>query len=289
MSEPGTVGRSLTGVMRAMADEIAPQVRTPGSVAAQRRGHVRTVRHRIAVSGLVVLIGIAALLTIGSGTGHRPSPGPAAPTGAAPTPSTDLPRKASATTPVPAAWLNPARFPFAADLSWRTDRPADITVLTTPGDDISTCQSGDPTAFGAAPVWQLGPTWTSGSGGVPDAQLSSAQYFFGSVAAATAGLATIKSTYSRCRPIDTIGSTRIKTVTTTASGHGRIAILQTIRDPAGAPASSANEPSDSHEYVVQDGTVIYIVAVHGGTNVDATGADTQILQAMRDALDHYAK
>jgi hypothetical protein len=75
-----------------------------------------------------------------------------------------------------AAWLATGRLPFAATLGWKqvTGQPQ-IAVMSAPENNLGTCLSGNPAAFGASATWQTGNlTFTSGT----TEQTYGAQFFY---------------------------------------------------------------------------------------------------------------
>ncbi len=65
-------------------------------------------------------------------------------------------------------------------------------------------------------------------------------------------------------------------------------MLRTLRHRDGKPASAPAAGSDSHEYLVQDGNVIYFLGIYGGPAIDGSGSDPRVLASMSGALTHYS-
>lgn len=168
---------------------------------------------------------------------------------------------------------------------------ARITVLRGLQNNLGTCLSGDPGTVGALESWQVWPPTAVLSGTIDEEQLSSVQLFYSSAAAARRGLASIEALYGACWgkgvADDTLDPHLVDTLSTTASSGWAIAILRTVRHPDGSPASTASVGSDSHEYLAQDGNVIYFVGLYGDAAIDSAAHDAQTLDSMRQALQNY--
>jgi hypothetical protein len=233
------------------------------------------MRQRLVVTVSCVLATVVAVTVVFATTGRPPTQptGPVVPT---PTVPADV--------VIPSAWLTLGQLPFNATVHWRHPDTDAVTVMAGPENNIGTCLSGDPAAFGASRTWQLG---SEVDGGQPPGseQVFSGQYFLDSPADAERGLQSIMAAYGRCQTAPP-GGVR-DTVRTVASISGGFAVLRTIRTAGGQPASTAVAGSDSHEYVVARGSVIYFLGLYGTPAIDATDQDSATLTAMQTVLAQY--
>lgn len=320
MSERENSSRPFAQLMADLAADVAPHVREQNPADARRRGRTRMVRHRTAASllSLALVGGTAGIAATMSHHGARPIGVDGGPVGTPPAPTT-LPRTgtptstapsqkptsapgSSATIPVPgtdnhsaapdivnaAAWLTPSQLPFAAQLHWETSGSRHIDVMNAAEQDLGACLNGDPQAFGALGTWQTLSESVITSGNVAQEQAYNAQMFFPTTAAARQGLAAMKSAYGSCLGKKASSPYVYNTQNTASDGAG-FAMLETFRNQDGTWPAASLAQDDSHEYFVQDGTVVYFLGVYGRAEIDGTGQDPQILQAMHAALQHYPK
>ncbi len=217
------------------------------------------------------------------GPGHVagvPAAGPASPgTGADPA------------TVVPAAWLTAGQLPFGAGLIWGPYSSPAIRVMTAPVNNLGVCLSGDPRQVGAGPAWQVsgGAFAARSAPHLAVVQAYEVQYFYRDAAAARRGLAAFEEVYAHCQGAGTSGiPDLIDRLRVTVRAPGRFAMLRTLRHRDGKPASAPAVGSDSHEYLVLDGNVIYFLGIYGGPAIDGSGSDPRVLASMSGALAHYS-
>ena len=192
---------------------------------------------------------------------------------------------------VPAAWLTARQLPFGAGLIWDPYSSPAIRVMTAPENNLGVCMSGDPRQVGAESAWQVsgGAFAARSAPHLAVVQAYEVQYFYRDAAAARRGLAVFEKAYAHCQGTGTSGiPDLVDRLRVTVRAPGRFAMLRTLRHRDGRPASAPAVGSDSHEYLVLDGNVIYFLGIYGGSAIDGSGSDPRVLASMSGALAHYS-
>lgn len=193
----------------------------------------------------------------------------------------------SGATVVDSAWLSSSQLPIGTGLQWQGG-PATPQVNANAVNNLGSCLTGNPAQVGAGAQWQTeGGIFHQAGSTQATYQVEEVQYFYAGASAAAQGLSAIESAYEQCKQAASREAGVVDTITVTQRSADTFAVLRTVRTSSGAPTSTATVGSDSHEYVVQDGNVVYFVGFYGDSGIDGTRGDAGLLTQMLTALADY--
>ncbi len=302
-------------------DLAAGAVQTAGASAARIRGRKRTMRKRIAVSAVsLVLVAVGATVALkatsstGGGTQRIPAASPSAtastsittspsPTGSPDSSPTGSP-SASVTRSTSAAagsetWLTPAQVPFDSIMNWTAGSPSHcpgsmVFMPIYPGDCITHNQPGSAHAAKSMDTVVFNSTGApTGNGAWAPPAANQAFYTYANAADAQSAFQYITNDI-RNEDAQFVGGRDantnrpiVSTTTVTAQTAGGMAIDHRLRDDRGAPGQvngNASGSSDVHFFFAVKGDVLEVLEIQGGPPISDTANDATILQTVVNAL-----
>lgn len=289
------------------ATPLPSDVRTADAV--RRTVHRRRQLQAAALSVLAVAAVTVPTVILVDRHGHQPTPAAtatqaasavptqaASPTSLPPSPSPSVSKTGSAAgidpgAYVPASWLAPNQLPFDSTYSWVSLTP-EPTIYSAPASGHETSCSGMWAVIdtsGGSRHWQLWGYGNKTTGTLITYQLAAYQFLYPDGPAAQHAFQQMQNQLSACsteRQVDgQTGKPLVNTVHQTASISNGFAFVHTLRDAAGKPAGTAILMSDSHEYLVQRGSIIALIEVLAAdSTIDQWNNDPGVLQQMADHL-----
>jgi hypothetical protein len=185
------------------------------------------------------------------------------------------------------AWLGPSQLPIGSGLQWQAG-PAAPQVNANPENNLGSCLTGNPLQVGAGATRQTeGGIFHQAGSTQAKYQVYQVQYFYSGSSSAARGLSAIETAYDQCKQSAAVETGVVDTIKVTRQSADTYAVLRTVRTSGGAPTSTPTVGSDSHEYFVQDGNVVYFVGLYGDSGIDGSSQDAGLMSRMLAAVSGY--